>query len=187
MELPRYKVPTSISAKPARTASRARARGEGTGERREHPVERRGVRLLRVLVEAASAAPAFSGVDEGEGILGRRGLAGVAESVNDHLGDAVGSNDAGAGCSGDAPALDDDDAHLAGAVDAIGRRRVERKAHVSMTPLVDQDDAAVGPGHRRGIEAGLDHLLGGDHAGAPETGQQWDRIVMLSVPIRRAR
>ena len=99
VELPRYKVSTSISANPARTASRARGPLEGARERGEDAVERARVGLLGRQGEGAPAAGAPSpGSTSGEGVLGRRRGRGVGQGGVDHLGDAVGPDHAGAAC-----------------------------------------------------------------------------------------
>ena len=170
---------TSSSANPASTASRASGPPEGARQRREDALERRGVGLLGRQAEVRAREPACDGstranASSAGGAAGRR----PARRRPSRRRRRCRRRRSGGPCRPTVPAHDDH-AHGAGAVHAVGRRRVQREADVGVAALFDQHDAAVGAGGAGRGHAVLDHLLGRDHA-------SWSAR-MLSVPTPRGR
>ena len=97
VELPRYSVATSMLGEAGQHGVAGAGPPEGARRATEStPLERAGVGLLGVRARSRGRAPASAGVDEGEGVLGRRRRPGVGQRRGHHLGHPVGADDAGA-------------------------------------------------------------------------------------------
>ena len=95
VELPRYSVATSISAKPASTASRARARPKAPESDESTPSSADGVRLLRRQREVTRRAASADGSTRAKASSAGGAARASASAADDHLRHAVGPDHTG--------------------------------------------------------------------------------------------
>ena len=172
VELPRYSVSRSSSANPASTASRARARSKAPDEGGQDASSTPESVSSGSSPKRAPPAPRAGSTRGNASSAGGAALASVSAAATisatpsvptTPVRRAVPTRLAGEG----------DDADRAPALHAVGRRRVQREAHVGVAALLDQHDAAVGPGGVR-------------RRARPCSTSSWAGIT-LSAPTPRAR
>ncbi len=163
VEVPRYRWSGPVLGEAGqhvpdrRARSKAAARSVSTPDRIDRSVDARGASNR---ARGLGGAPASSGVEQGEGVLGRRRPGRVLLGRPDQLGHV--DVTAPAGDPGGQPTLDlpqADDGHPPVAPDAVGGGGVVGEADLGFAGLLDDDHAVVAsrPPRRPGP---LDHVLG---------------------------
>ena len=172
VELPRYRVATSSSANPASTTSRARARSNAPESDERTGFEHAAASVSSGATSKGRRSPAAvpAGSTSGEGVLGRRRRPWRRPARRRTMSATpVGARPlrSGVPCPTASPATAIT-LTVAGALDAVGGRRVQREADVGVAALVHEHDAAVGPG-------------GVDAAPRPCSTSSWAGIIVRSL------